>query len=186
MTRIISGNARGRRLEVPKSGTRPTSDRVREALFSRFESLKGIKGSAFLDLYAGSGAVGFEAASRGAKSVDLVDKSDSAFNCMTKNRDSISGDTQDCVVRPHRASVLSFLETNRSSWDAVFIDPPYEFERKTITDVLDALTRHLEKGAVIAVERSTRGFAPDWPSEYQELEPKDYGETRIYWLELVG
>lgn len=186
MTRIISGNARGRRLEVPKSGTRPTSDRVREALFSRFESLKGIKGSAFLDLYAGSGAVGFEAASRGAKSVDLVDKSDSAYKCMAKNRDSISGDTKDTVIRTHRSSANSFLETNISSWDAVFIDPPYDFEPQIITAVLEALLPHLNQEAVIAVERSTRGVAPDWPREYQELESKDYGETRIYWLELVG
>lgn len=186
MTRIISGNARGRRLEVPKSGTRPTSDRVREALFSRFESLKGIKGSSFLDLYAGSGAVGFEAASRGAKSVDLVDKSDSAYKCLVKNRDSIIGDTQETVIHTHRSSANSFLETSRSSWDAVFIDPPYEFERKTITEVLVALTRHLQHGAVIAVERSIRDDAPTWPSEYQVLEPKDYGETRIYWLKFFG
>lgn len=186
MTRIISGKARGRTLVVPKSGTRPTSDRVREALFSRFESLKGLNGCAFLDLYAGSGAVGFEAASRGAKSVDLVDKSDSAFKCMTKNREAISGDMQGCVIRPHRASTLSYLESSRSSWDAIFIDPPYEFDNKTVTDALEALRGRLNPGAVIAVERSTRGEAPKWPNEYQELEPKDYGETRIYWLEFPG
>lgn len=182
MTRIIAGKAGGRTLAVPPSGTRPTSDRVREAIFSRAESWSDISGARVLDLFAGSGALGLEAASRGATRVDLVDNSDKAVRVMDKNIATITPSVPDCVMRTHRVSCTAFLESSATEWDLVFIDPPYDHANATLERVLASLRPRLAQDALVAVERSSRDPEPDWPAEYEVLTPKSYGETTVYWL----
>lgn len=185
MTRIISGAAGGRTLTVPATGTRPTSDRVREAVFSRFEALTTIAGSAVLDLYAGSGAVGLEAASRGASRVDLVDNSEKAVRVMTKNTALVQPAVPACVIRVHRSSVAGYVGASADTWDLVFIDPPYELGNDALLTTMSLLLPRLAPDAIVAVERSSRDPEPDWPKGYGVLAPKDYGETRVYWLEVA-
>ena len=185
MTRIISGAAGGRTLTVPATGTRPTADRVREAVFSRFEALTSIRGRRVLDLYAGSGAVGLEAASRGAASVDLVDNSEKAVRVMTKNTALVSPSVPECAIRVHRSSVAGYVGASANTWDIVFIDPPYELANDAVTAALTLLLPRLSADAVVAVERASRDAEPEWPAGYGVLAPKDYGETRIYWLDVA-
>lgn len=182
MTRIISGTAGGRTIAVPPSGTRPTSDRVREAIFSRVESWAELSGARVLDLFAGSGALGLEAASRGASQVDLVDNSDRAVAVMTKNIATINPVVPDALIRAHRVAATTFLESSTAEWDIVFIDPPYDHGNTVLEKTLDALLPRLAEDALIAVERSTRDDEPTWPDGYDVLTPKAYGETTVYWL----
>lgn len=182
MTRIIAGKAGGRTLAVPPSGTRPTSDRVREAIFSRVESWADIDGSRVLDLFAGSGALGLEAASRGAVRVDLVDNSDKAVRVITANIAAIQSAVPECSMRAHRVSCTAFLESSAAEWDLVFIDPPYDQANAVLEKTLGLLRPRLTDDALVAVERSSRDPEPVWPAEYEVLTPKAYGETTVYWL----
>ncbi|MFM6967474.1 MAG: 16S rRNA (guanine(966)-N(2))-methyltransferase RsmD [Microbacteriaceae bacterium] len=182
MTRIIAGAAGGRTISVPPSGTRPTSDRVREAIFSRVESWTDVIGARVLDLFAGSGALGLEAASRGASHVDLVDNSDKAVSVITKNIGLVQSATADCDMRAHRVSVTTFLESATAEWDLVFIDPPYDQGNSMIEKTLELLAPRLSTDALVAVERSARDPEPSWPVGYEVLTPKTYGETTVYWL----
>lgn len=182
MTRIIAGAAGGRTISVPPSGTRPTSDRVREAIFSRVESWTDIIGARVLDLFAGSGALGLEAASRGASRVDLVDNSDKAFAVITKNIGVVRSAAPDCEMRPHRVSVNAFLEVAATEWDLVFLDPPYDNDNAVLEKSLELLCPRLSTDALVAVERSSRDPEPTWPAGYERLTPKTYGETTVYWL----
>ncbi|MDP4585886.1 MAG: 16S rRNA (guanine(966)-N(2))-methyltransferase RsmD [Microbacteriaceae bacterium] len=185
MTRIISGAAGGRSLTVPATGTRPTADRVREAVFSRFDALMTVAGSRVLDLYAGSGAVGLEAASRGASTVDLVDNSDKAVRVMTKNTALVSPAVPVCAIRVHRSSAAGYVGASANTWDLVFIDPPYDLGNDAVIALLVLLRPRLSTDAVIAVERASREPEPVWPEGYGVLAPKDYGETRVYWLDVA-
>jgi len=182
VTRIITGTAGGRTLRVPPTGTRPTSDRVREALFSRIDALTDILGSRVLDLYAGSGAVGFEAASRGASRVDLVDNSDKAIRVITDNLTSLVAALPNTTVKSHRSTALSFLEGSQDTWDIVFLDPPYDTPNSEVEQVVSALVERLSQDALVAIERSARDPEPVWPSGIERLNPKTYGETTVYWL----
>jgi 16S rRNA (guanine966-N2)-methyltransferase len=110
VTRIIAGEARGHRLEVPGSGTRPTSDRVRESLFAALESADAIADARVLDLYAGSGALGLEALSRGATSVDLVERSRPAAAIVRRNSAIVAKALSVTSTRVHESAVLAFLK----------------------------------------------------------------------------
>jgi 16S rRNA (guanine966-N2)-methyltransferase len=182
VTRIIAGKAGGRTISVPPSGTRPTSDRVREAIFSRVESWADIAGSRVLDLFAGSGALGLEAASRGARSVDFVDNADKAVRVIGKNIDAVQPSIPDCVMRAHRVSSTAYLESAAHEWDLVFIDPPYDQANSILERTLELLVPRLSADALVAVERATRDPEPAWPAGYEILTPKSYGETTVYWL----
>ncbi len=169
---------------MPAAGTRPTSDRVREAIFSRLDALTDVADARVIDLYAGSGALGLEAASRGAVRVDLVDSSERAINVMKKNIETVAGVTPSATIRAHRAAVTSFLDSTRESWDIAFLDPPYDVTNANLVAALESLLPRLSADAVVAVERAAREAVPAWPKGFIELAPKDYGETRVYWLEL--
>nr|WP_249290898.1 RsmD family RNA methyltransferase [Leucobacter manosquensis] len=181
------------RLEVPKSGTRPTSDRVREAIFSTLTSWDLIEGVRVLDLYAGSGALGLEAASRGAATVTLVEKHPQAAEIAKRNTRTVLGafspaSTAAPRIDVVRQSVQTFLasEGERSvtpTWDVVMIDPPYDHSETEISDVLSALAPLLAEGAAVLVERSTRTPEPTWPSGIQPIREKRYGETALWWAE---
>lgn len=187
MTRIIAGNAGSLRLDVPKSGTRPTSDRVREAIFSSLTSWDLVDETRVLDLYAGSGALGLEAASRGATSVTFVEKHPPAAQVIERNAKRVREALGDhaCDFSVHRGSAQGFLETldPNSTWDVVFIDPPYDLPLETIEKNLATLVPHLGEGAAVMVEASSRRPEPAWPAGITRFREKKYGETVLWWAE---
>lgn len=185
MTRIIAGFAGSIALTVPSSGTRPTSDRVREAIFSALESRDAVAGARVLDLYSGSGALGLEAASRGALHVTLVDRVVTAAkqNAARVRRQAPPLAMPDIVVAGQ--SVQTFLAASLVTWDLVFLDPPYELGETELTRALDALAPRLSAEAIVVVERSTRSPEPTLPAGLALDRRKDYGETAVYWLEAA-
>lgn len=185
MTRIISGYAGSLRLAVPPSGTRPTSDRVREAVFSALDARGVLPGARVLDLYAGSGALGLEAASRGAAHVTLVDRSTAAHRVTNDNAGRVRkaaprGAAPEIVVSSQ--PVQSFLGGATTTWDVVFLDPPYDLGGLELVHNLEALAPRLAEDAVVIVERSARDPEPAWPDGLALDRRKDYGETAVYYL----
>jgi len=161
--------------------TRPTSDRVREAWFSRIEAHVDIAGTTVWDLFAGSGALGLEAASRGARDVTLVDNHADVVATLKSNIQALSGALPHSpALRAVKSSAQSFVDKAQdSSVDLVFIDPPYDHPSGTLTPLLEALVPHLAPGAWVMVERSTRSEPLQWPEGLSVLEPKIYGETTV-------
>lgn len=184
MTRIIAGTAGGRRLQTPGgSGTRPTSDRVREALFGRLEHLDALDGAA-LDLYAGSGALGLEAASRGAAPVLLVE-SDRRAAAVIKANIAALGLT-DVTVRA--ATVERTLAGGAPyASDLVLIDPPYAVGETALATVLQTLTDGwLADDALVVVERSSRSPEPTWPAGLSGQDDRKYGETTLWFARAAA
>jgi 16S rRNA (guanine966-N2)-methyltransferase len=185
MTRIIAGFAGSIRLTVPPFGTRPTSDRVREAIFSALEARDALDGARVLDLYAGSGALGLEAASRGAAHVTLVDRATAAHTATQKNAAVVRkaaprGQAPDIVLSSQ--PVQSFLGGSLASWDVVFLDPPYELGGVELVHNLEAVVARLSPDAIVVLERSSRDRPPEWPEGLELERRKDYGDTALYWL----
>lgn len=190
MTRIVAGAAGGSTLvSVPGEGTRPTTDRVKEALFSRLESMNMLADTRVLDLYAGSGSLGAESASRGAKSVELVEFNDKAAAVCQLNAELVNKVLGSKVVRVQRSKVESFLartaEAALEQWDLVFMDPPYPLTEAELSLVLELLAPQLSHFAVVIVERSARTPEPTWPAGLTGLAHKKYGETRLWFAEPV-
>ncbi|CUR56638.1 putative methyltransferase [metagenome] len=183
MTRIIGGSAGGRRLSTPRGvHTRPTSDRVREALFSAVESWCGsLSGLRVLDLYAGSGAVGLEARSRGAGVVTLVEHDRRTASLISDNIKALGFHKQVEVIVGAVATTLA--RSPRAPYDLVFSDPPYPLAAADVDDDLSALTRQgwLVPGAMVVVERGTRGADPRWPTGITGTRNKKYGETMLWY-----
>ncbi len=182
MTRIIGGAAGGRRISTPRgSATRPTSDRVREALFSAVESWCGsLKGLRFLDLYAGSGAVGLEAWSRGAGVVTLVEQDRRTAALVGDNARALGFAKAD--VRA--SSVTTVLNRPPTApYDVVFSDPPYPLDEAGVASDLAALAERgwLVPGALVVVERSARSPEPAWPEGFADTRAKRYGETVLWY-----
>jgi 16S rRNA (guanine966-N2)-methyltransferase len=182
MTRIIGGTAGGRRLQTQRGmQTRPTSDRVREALFSSIESWCGsLRGLRFLDLYAGSGAVGLEAWSRGAGVVTMVEQDRRATALIRNNATTIGFRGADLVA----ASVDSTLRRPPAApYDVAFLDPPYPLGADEVDADLRALHQFdwLVPGAMVVVERSSRSDSPDFPQGFTDLRERRYGETTLWY-----
>ncbi len=170
MTRIVAGTARGRTLRVPPGGgTRPTSDRAREGLFSSLQSLVDVDGARVLDLYAGSGALGLEALSRGAAAAVAVDSDPRAVAVLRDNAAALGLPLQ---VVPLDAA--RFLAGPPAPYDVVLLDPPYALD---VAPVLAALPPWLADGAVVVLERAARDPAPTWPDGLRELRARRYGEA---------
>lgn len=183
MTRIIAGFAGSLTLAVPRSGTRPTSDRVREAIFSALEARDAIEGAEVIDLYAGSGALGLEAASRGAAGVVLVERARPAADVCRRNADAVTRAARGSRprIRVAARSVASYLETMTGEVDLVFIDPPYDLAEQALSRDLELLSTHLAPDATIVVERSARSPEPTWPPGISPERRRDYGETTLWW-----
>jgi 16S rRNA (guanine966-N2)-methyltransferase len=178
--RIVGGSAGGRPIAVPPRGTRPTSDRVREALFSTLDGLVDLAGAQVLDLFAGSGALGLESVSRGAAAATLVDSARDAVQVMRRNAESL-GLTG---IRIQQQTVEAFLASERVAFDIVFADPPYAFTEAQLASVLDRLAEPrgwLADGAVVVIERSVRSSSPPWPIVIQPVKDKRYGETVLWY-----
>lgn len=186
MSRIIAGAAGGLRLtSVPGTGTRPTTDRVKESLFSRLEAWGMLTDARVLDLFAGSGALGCEAASRGAAHVDLVERDSKALKVAQANARMLNSAVGSEKVVAHRGSVATYLSAHHGPWDLVLADPPYPLPEHEVTAFLEPLVGRLGPGAVIMVERSTRSPQPTWPQGLHLLESSKHGETTLWFAEEV-
>ena len=183
MTRIIGGTAGGRRLRTPSGeATRPTSDRVREALFSTLDSRLGsLTGLRVLDLYAGSGAVGLEAMSRGAGVVTAVESDRRTARLVGQNVQALGFRGVEVLAHP----VTRVLGQHpRAPYDVVFADPPYALENAEVEQVMALLVAHewLATGSVLVLERSARSVEPAWPEGLVRERSKEYGETVLWYV----
>ncbi|MGC0400042.1 16S rRNA (guanine966-N2)-methyltransferase [Streptomyces sp. SAI-126] len=184
MTRVIAGRAGGRRLAVPPgNGTRPTSDRAREGLFSTWQSLLGgpLAGERVLDLYAGSGAVGLEALSRGAGHALLVEADARAARTIRENIKSLG--LPGAELRTGKAEQIIQAPAPSEPYDLVFLDPPYRVTDHDLREILLTLrTEHwLAPEALVTVERSTRGGEFAWPPGFAAVKARRYGEGTFWY-----
>jgi 16S rRNA (guanine966-N2)-methyltransferase len=183
VTRIIAGEYGGRRIAVPARGTRPTTDRVREAIFSRLESEDGIRGAAVLDAFAGSGALGIEALSRGAASATFVESAAWAAAVVRDNLADLGLSDSGTLVRQ---KVLPWLKRTPASYALAFLDPPYDLPAAELDATLAALAPRLEPGARVVLEWSSRGEEPRWPDALRVVATKRYGETIVHFAVARG
>ncbi|QES44077.1 16S rRNA (guanine(966)-N(2))-methyltransferase RsmD [Streptomyces venezuelae] len=183
MTRVIAGTAGGRRLAVPPgNGTRPTSDRAREGLFSTWQALQGaLDGARVLDLYAGSGAVGLEALSRGAAHTLLVEADARAARTIRENVKAVG--LPGAEVRAGKAAQIVQGGAPTSPYDLVFLDPPYAVTDDDLREILLTLRSEgwLTEDALVTVERSTRGGVFGWPEGFEALRSRRYGEGTFWY-----
>ncbi|WP_406454083.1 16S rRNA (guanine(966)-N(2))-methyltransferase RsmD [Streptomyces sp. NBC_01622] len=184
MTRVIAGTAGGRRLAVPPgTGTRPTSDRAREGLFSTWQSLLGapLNGERVLDLYAGSGAVGLEALSRGAGHTLLVEADAKAARIVRENIKNVG--LPGAEVRAGKAEQVVQMPAPTEPYDIVFLDPPYVVPDYDLREILLTLRSGgwLAPDALVTVERSTRGGEFGWPDGFEGIRARRYGEGTFWY-----
>lgn len=189
MTRVIAGVAKGRRLKVPAGDrVRPTADRVKEAVFASLQPR--LPGARVLDLFAGSGGLGLEAASRGAGWVVMVEKDPRTARVLRDNVAAVGIDDVEIIVGDV-ASVLD--DPGRHStqeafgrFDLVLLDPPYDLSSAALRQVLSALVAYLADEAVVIVERATRSGPIDWPPELEADAQRRYGDTTIHRATLAS
>jgi 16S rRNA (guanine966-N2)-methyltransferase len=189
VTRIIAGLAGGRRL-VTATGkaTRPTSDRTREGLYSTVEAIRGgLAGAAVLDLYAGSGAVGLEALSRGATDVLLVESDPRAARVIRENIAAVAL-AGARLIADNVERTLARGPEGAATRDFVFADPPYAVGDDDLARMLTTLMRQawLAPGALVAVERATRSGPPTWPPGYESDRSRRYGEATLWYGLAAG
>ena len=186
--RVISGRFKGMALATPRQGTRPTTDRTKEAIFSHLDSWGVLDGARVLDLYAGTGALGIEALSRGARELVSVESSRPAAALITKtlgqlrrNRAWTDGLAARVVVR--RAEQWAAAPSPR--FDLIFLDPHHKLPGEECDRVVADLTAHgaAGDGTVIVLERSGRSAGPTAPDGWTVTQRRDYGETAVYYLE---
>ena len=193
MSRIVAGSRGGRRLETPSgAATRPTTDRVREALFSALAAWAGtaagqpdqaLVGLAFLDLYAGSGAVGLEAASRGAAPVLLVESDGRTAALARRNVTALA-----LGVSVRALGVEALARTIAAqAHDVIFADPPYALASERLDAVVADLVTHawLAPDGLLVLERSSRSEAPRWPTQVVDSWDRSYGETVLHFAALA-
>ena len=184
MTRIVAGRLGGRRLQTPPGrGTRPSSDRVREALFSSLDALVDVDGCRFIDLYAGSGAVGLEAASRGASAVLLVEADARAARTVRANIAALDLAGR-CRLLTARLPGALAAGPGEEPYDVVFADPPYDVGNEEIADLLAGLVAYgwLAAGAVVVVERSVRTGTLPGVEGITLQRSRRYGESVLWYL----
>jgi 16S rRNA (guanine966-N2)-methyltransferase len=184
VTRIIAGRAGGRRLAVPPGrGTRPTSDRAREGLFATIGSLLGtLADLRVMDLYAGSGAVGLEALSRGAAHALLVESDPKAVRVIRTNVEALGLPGAE-VVADRVERVLAVPPRDpRGRYDLVFADPPYATPDAQVRQVLELLRDGwLNPEALVVVERESRGGPLEWPEGFDHVRERRYGEATMWY-----
>lgn len=189
--RVISGRFKGVALATPKTGTRPTTDRTKEAMFSRLDAWGVLDGARVLDLFAGTGALGIEALSRGGRELVAVEASKPAATLIVKtiaqlkrNRSWSSDLSARVLVRKAEAYVASGAGA-AGAFDVIFIDPPYAFETEACDRLLADLAANGFAGddTVIVLERSARSDAPIPPAGWEITDHRDYGETAVFYIE---
>ncbi len=186
MTRIIAGKLGSLRLKTAAKATRPTSDRVKESVFSKLEYLEALEGAKVLDLFAGTGALGFEALSRGGVSLTAVEKNPHALAILKENAQliekALANQGGDSKIQIVSKSAEKFLMTaTGKEFNLVFIDPPYEYSNTELETLLDSLNDHLAKEALVVLERSSKSEMPAIGS-FSAEEEKTYGDTKVWFL----
>jgi 16S rRNA (guanine966-N2)-methyltransferase len=186
--RIVSGSAGGRRLRTPAgAGTRPTSDRVKEALFSALEAQLGtLVGRRFLDVFAGSGAIGLEARSRGAAAVTLMERDPAAAGLIRANAKTLGLDQVTVVAGS--AGAAAAREPEGGGYDVCFLDPPYATSPVQLATLLVTLLQSgwLDPGGLVVLERSRRDGEWSWPGGFEHLRAKRYGETMLWYGRVLA
>ncbi|MEV1291834.1 16S rRNA (guanine(966)-N(2))-methyltransferase RsmD [Pseudonocardia sp. NPDC049635] len=184
MTRLIAGRAGGRRLAVPASGTRPTSDRVREALFSALDHDPGLDGAAVLDVCAGSGALGLEALSRGAVDAVFVESDRRAAGVLRRNIDAVGLGGR--VIVADAGAALGAPAPR--AFDVVLLDPPYAVGDAEIAEwLLRAIGNGWPApGATVVVERAKASGGFDWPTGLEPGRSRRYGDTVLHRARYTG
>lgn len=184
MTRIVAGSAGGRRLRVPPRGTRPTAERVREALFNALDAAGDVEGASVLDLYAGSGALGLEALSRGASDAYFVESDRRAVADLRANVDALGlgGTIRHGIV----TSVVA--EEAPTTFYLVLFDPPYAVSNEELHQALTSLAANgwLAPDALIVLERDSKASEIDWPTGFRRLRSRSYGSTKLHRAEYVA
>lgn len=184
VTRIVAGSAGGRRIEVPQRGTRPVTERVREALFSALEAMTDLSDMRVLDLFSGSGGFGFEALSRGAVHTTFVESDRKAAAVLRRNAAGLGFES----FEVRQAAVRSVLSgTPREPFDLVFADPPFAMDPTELDECWTALVSNqwLSADGLVIVERFWNTPAPEWPRGLEPLRRKRYGDAAVYWAEHV-
>jgi 16S rRNA (guanine966-N2)-methyltransferase len=183
VTRIVAGRAGGRRLKVPPQGTRPTSERVREALFNALEAAGELRDARVLDLYAGSGALGLEALSRGAADAVFVEADRRAAQVLRRNVAELA--LGGSVLAGQVDSVLA--QAAGKPFDLVLADPPYAVDGTRLGVTLAALAAGgwIAENGLVIVERAQRDGEPDWPAGFEPLRVMRHGDTALHWAEYV-
>jgi 16S rRNA (guanine966-N2)-methyltransferase len=157
---------------------------VRESLFSIVTARLDLTGRSVLDLYAGSGALGLEALSRGAGAVSMVERDRNAIAVLRRNIAAVGLPGADAVP----GAVATVLARGATEpYDLVLADPPYAVDGAELTAVLTALAEHgwVADGSLVIVERA-KGTAPDWPRGYEPLRSRRYGDTEVHWANVMG
>lgn len=206
MSRIIAGRAGGLALRsVPGDATRPTTDRTKEALFSWLTTRGWLDSTAVADLYAGSGALGLEALSRGAESVVLIERDRKAAAVCTANARAVAYSLNvavpQVITRPvdhaldrllgitgttdgtHPADAAQAVPALDGLWDLILADPPYPLDGLELAGSLQRMAQALLPGGLLVLERSSRSTEPIWPETLELVEQRDYGETRLYFVQ---
>lgn len=180
MIRIVSGTLRGRKLHVPQAGARPTSERVRAAIFDALRGHIDLAGARVLDLYAGSGALGVEAISRGAETAVLVEHAPIAVRALRANIASLGLDERVRIQAGKVRQVLAGPAPARP-YDLVLADPPYDIGGEEVEDVLAKLVAGgwLAEEGVLVLERASRAAATPWPPGLEPVKNYSYGDTRV-------
>lgn len=185
MSRIIAGLAGSVKLKTAAKATRPTSDRVKESVFAKLESLDVLENAKVLDLYSGTAALGLEAASRGAKEVVLVERDKAALEVIRANVEQISKSLETTQISIQPIDVAKYLATSKGAFDLVFVDPPYDLEASKLKVVLELLGPLLSPEGLVLVERSSRESMFELPAPWELLETKTYGDTAVHFLSFA-
>ena len=187
--RIIAGIGKGRKLFSPPSITRPTSDRAREGLFSSLTStFTSLEGLHFLDLFAGSGAVGVEALSRGAALVEAVESAQVSADVCKQNFELLSSQSGVGKFKVHCKTAFEFLNHTASEpYEIIYIDPPYEVANSEIEKILKKILalNLLNKHGVVAIERDAKAKPFSWPDGFTEDKIRSYGAGSIHYGALT-
>lgn len=199
---IISGRFKGFPIPAALRGTRPTTDRTKEAVFSHLEAIGAVEGARVLDLYAGTGALGFEALSRGADLLESVESSGRAAGLLSKSAARlthhpswnpamsihVSRVKAERFVRPLPAGTDAESGPAAVPYDLVFMDPPYDLPTEDCQEIMAGLVKGGLVGhdSVIVLERSGRSASPLPPSGWAVSTSKSYGETVVYYIESAA
>jgi 16S rRNA (guanine966-N2)-methyltransferase len=183
VTRIIAGAIGSLQLKPAAKATRPTSDRVKESLFAKLDAMGVIEGAKVLDLFAGTGALGLESASRGAVSVELVERERVAFGLLEQIvKSSLSSFAKQGIsnkIHAHNLDAQRYLKSATAGFDLVFIDPPYDFPNSELEQLLHAVADLLSEQGLVVVERSSR--SEELVIEVLDLQSsKSYGDTAVW------
>lgn len=188
MSKIIAGQAGGLPLKpVPGSGTRPTTERAKEAIFAWLDSRDWLDNNAVLDLYTGTGGLAIEAASRGAASVTGVEQARTPAQVAEHNAQIVNTALDRNVVTIAQLPVHRFLQaTEPGTWDLVLADPPYDIDEDELSSMIVQAFEALMDDGLFVLERAYKAAEPAWPEDVYVVDARRYGEAMVYFVRRNG